>query len=297
MLPAVGRFLDYLRAECGLAVNTSLAYRRDLMQFGAALADAGCRSLRRITPRRIESFLRASAAAGKSPASIARALAAVRMFCRFCVLEGLLGADPSDAIEPPKKWAKLPVTLGNKAVAMLLEAPDQDHDAYWLRDRAVLALLYATGMRASELANLKCEDLNFDLGVIRVLGKGNKERIVPVAQVALDRLSEYRRRLRPGSPIASDGQRPLVLSRSGRPLHREDIFRLVRKYVRRAAIRGRVSPHTLRHCFATHMLAGGANLRTVQELLGHADIATTQIYTHVDVSRLKAVHKKYHPRG
>jgi len=296
MLLAVERFVDYLRSECGLAANTALAYRRDLAQFSAA--EASCRSLRQIRPRTIENFLQGCAAAGKNPASIARALAAVRMFCRFCVLEGLLGADPSGAIEPPKKWARLPTTLSDATVTVLLDAPDQDHDVHWLRDRAILALLYATGMRASELAALSAGDINFDLGVIRVLGKGNKERIVPVAPAALERLGEYlHHRSGQASQIAADRQRPLLLSRSGKPMRREDIFRLVRKYVRRAAIRGRVSPHTLRHCFATHMLAGGANLRTVQELLGHADIATTQIYTHVDVSRLKAVHKKYHPRG
>ncbi len=295
MLSAVAGFLDYLEAECGLAANTCLAYRRDLVQFGAALADAGCPTLRQITPGRIEQFLRSAGAAGKAPASVARALAAVRMFCRFCVLEALLDDDPSGTVLPPKKWARLPVAPSDQAVGMLLAAPSLGEDAHWLRDRAILTLLYATGMRASELVGLKAGDVNFRLGVVRVLGKGNKERVVPVAEAALDRLREYLHQARPLPP--ADDDTPLLLSRSGRGLRREDVFRLVRKYVRRAAIRGRVSPHTLRHSFATHMLAGGANLRTVQELLGHADIASTQIYTHVDLSRLKAVHKKYHPRG
>ena len=294
MPPAVGAFLTYLHAECGLAENTRDAYRRDLMGFGAHLADAGCRSLRRISPRLIEQFVRAENAAGKSVASIARALAAVRMFCRFCVSERLLETDPSSAIEPPKKWSRLPTVLRHEAATALLEAPTPEDDALWLRDSAILATLYATGMRASELAGLKAGDINADLGVIRVLGKGRKERIVPIAEAALDLIATYVREMRPAD--AGDDER-LFLSRTGRGLSRQDVFRIVRKYVRRAAVAGRVSPHTLRHCFATQLLAGGADLRSVQEMLGHADIATTQVYTHVDASRLKAVHKKYHPRG
>ena len=294
MPSAVGDFLNYLHAECGLAENTCDAYRRDLMRFGAHLADAGCRSLRQISPRLIEQFVRSENAAGKSVASIARALAAVRMFCRFCVSERLLETDPSSAIEPPKKWSRLPTTLAHEAAAALLEAPTPEDDALWLRDRAVLATLYATGMRASELAALKAGDINADLGVIRVFGKGRKERIVPVAEAALELIATYVREMRPAD--AGDDER-LFLSRTGRALSRQDVFRIVRKYVRRAAVGGRVSPHTLRHCFATQLLAGGADLRSVQEMLGHVDIATTQVYTHVDASRLKAIHKKYHPRG
>ena len=292
MLPAVRGFLDYLRAECGLAANTCLAYRRDLMQFGAALAEGGCKSLREITPLRIEQFVRAAVAAGRNPSSVGRAVAAVRMFCRFCVLEDRMTDDPSSAIEPPRKWARLPTTLSHEAVESLLAAPNEGEDAHWARDRAALTLLYATGMRASELVGLKLDDVNFDLGILRVIGKGNKERIIPVAAAALEAINEY---LRQGESVQPD--QPLLRSRTGKPLRREDVYRLVRKYVRRAAIRGHVSPHTLRHCFATQMLAGGADLRSLQEMLGHADITSTQIYTHVDVSHLKAVHRKFHPRG
>ena len=295
MYSALAGFLDYLQAECGLAVNTRQAYRRDLMQFGAWLADAGCRCLEGITPRHVEGFLRSQNAVGKSPASVARALAAVRMFCRFCVLQRLLEDDPSGAVEPPKKASRLPTTISDQAMQALVEAPAGGEDLHWVRDRALLALLYATGMRASELTGLKLTDVNFDLGVIRVLGKGRKERIVPAAEAALERVRDYLlERSASGAPKTTD---TLFLSRRGRTLRREDIFRIVRKYVRRAAMRGRISPHTLRHCFATQLLAGGADLRSVQEMLGHADIATTQIYTHVDISRLKAVHRKYHPRA
>ena len=295
MSSAVAGFLDYLQAECGLADNTRCAYRRDLVHFGAYLADAGCRSIGEITSEHVEGFLRAQHAAGRSPASIARSLAAVRMFCRFCVFQRLMDDDPSCVVEGPRKWARLPETLSHESVEALLEAPRPDGDLHGRRDRAILALLYATGMRASELVGLKVRDVHFELGVVRVLGKGRKERIVPVAEEALERVRDYLREVRgQGGPGPAE---PLFVSRSGRPLRREDVFRLVRKYVRRAALRGKVSPHTLRHCFATELLAGGADLRSVQEMLGHADIATTQIYTHVDVSRLKAVHKKYHPRG
>ena len=293
VLSAIDAFEDYLRGECGLADNTCRAYRRDLIQFGSFLAGAGLRSLRKITPGMIENFLQSQSAAGKSPASTARALAAVRTFCRFCVLTRLMDADPSGAIDPPRKWSRLPTTLHHEVLQTLMETPVPDEDTYWLRDRAALALLYATGMRASELAGLKIGDINFDLGVIRVFGKGGKERIVPVAAPALEAVMRYAGEARPDD----GGEGVLLLSRTGRALRREDIFRIVRKYVRRAAIRKRVSPHTLRHCFATQLLAGGANLRSVQEMLGHTDIATTQIYTHVDASRLKAIHKKFHPRG
>ncbi len=296
-VPAVAEFLDYLQVECGLAANTREAYRRDLFQLGAFLADSGRASLAEMACEHIEQFLRASRSAGKGVSSIARALAAVKVFCRFCVAEGFLTRDPSSAIEPPKKWSRLPTTLAHEAVLALLQAPNADEDMHWLRDRAMLTMLYATGMRASELTSLTRSSVNADLGVIRVIGKGSKERIIPIADEALDSLAAYldgprRKRVEEG---ADDG--PLFISRSGRALAREDVFRTVRKYVRRAALTGRISPHTLRHCFATELLSGGADLRSVQEMLGHADIATTQIYTHVDSSRLKAIHKKFHPRG
>ncbi len=293
MRSAIEAFEGYIRGECGLAENTCRAYRRDLIRFGSFLTGAGCRSLRKITPRVVENFLLSQSAAGKNPASTARALAALRTFCRFCILTRLMDSDPSGAIDPPRKWSRLPTTLHHEVLQTLMETPVPDEDTYWLRDRVILAMLYATGMRASELAGLKPGDINFNLGVVRVFGKGGKERIVPVAASALEAVGRYVSQARPGD----DSAEVLLLSRTGKALRREDIFRIVRKYVRRAAIQKRVSPHTLRHCFATQLLAGGANLRSVQEMLGHSDIATTQIYTHVDASRLKAVHKKFHPRG
>jgi integrase/recombinase XerD len=185
--------------------------------------------------------------------------------------------------------------LGDEHVRRILSAPSDEQDAHALRDRAILTLLYATGMRASELAGLGVRDVNFNLGIVRVMGKGGKERIVPAAEAALEAVREYIQADRAAATADTAGR--LLLSRTGKPLAREDVYRTVRKYVRRAAVRGKVTPHTLRHAFATHLLAHGANLRSVQEMLGHADISTTQIYTHVDAERLKSVHRQFHPRG
>jgi integrase/recombinase XerD len=218
------------------------------------------------------------------------------MFCRYLVLESVLASDVSASIDSPRQWHRLPTILDESAVQLLLAAPDASQDTHAVRDRAILVLLYATGTRASELAGLRIDDVNHRLGVVRVLGKGNKERIVPVAEGALAAVREYVERYR-SALLGPDSHDLLFLSRSGRGLSREDVFRIVRKYVRRAALRGHISPHTLRHCFATQLLANGADLRSVQEMLGHADVATTQVYTHVDAARLKAIHKKFHPRA
>jgi integrase/recombinase XerD len=288
-------FLDYLQAECGLSQNTRRAYRRDLCRFLGPLGDEG-RDLGKLTTRHVERFLHACRREGLAVASIARALAAVRMFCRYLVLQRVLGRDVSAVVDSPKKWSRLPTVLDDEHVRELLAAPDDGQDAHAPRDRAILTLLYATGMRASELAGLDVRDVNFNVGVVRVLGKGAKERIVPVAESALETVRAYMTGARPALAGDPAGGR-LFLSRTGRGLAREDVYRTVRKYVRRAALRGNVTPHTLRHAFATQLLAHGADLRSVQEMLGHADISSTQVYTHVDAARLKAIHKKFHPRG
>ena len=288
-------FLDYIQVECGLALNTRLAYQRDLQYFIGYLAGAHLKDLADLAPSHVEGFLRHLRQRGLSVASAARALAAVRMFCRYLVLHQVCPRDVSASIGSPKLWHRLPTVLDPHTVAELLCAPQAERDAHALRDRAMLALLYAAGLRAGEVTSIRPADVNVRLGVVRVFGKGGKERIVPVAEEALAAVGAYLEGARPAG--GANGDLPLLLSRSGRPLRREDVFRVVRKYVRRAALGGRISPHTLRHCFATHLLSGGADLRSVQEMLGHADIATTQIYTHVDADRLKAIHKKYHPRG
>jgi integrase/recombinase XerD len=288
-------FLDYLQAECGLSTNTRHAYRRDLCRFLAGLGRTG-HDLGRLTTGHVQAFLRDCRQGGLSVASIARGLAAVRMFCRYLVLQRVLARDVSAVVDSPKKWNRLPTVLGDDHVQERLSAPDDQQDVHACRDRAILTLLYATGMRAGELAGLHLRDVNFRLGVVRVLGKGNRERIVPVADAALDAIREYADGYRLVL-VRDPGESALFLSRTGRPLTREDVYRIVRKYVRRAALRGHVTPHTLRHAFATQLLARGADLRSVQEMLGHADIATTQVYTHVDAARLKAIHKRFHPRG
>ncbi|MBS3820785.1 MAG: site-specific tyrosine recombinase XerD [Planctomycetes bacterium] len=296
--PEVGlvrAFLDYLRIECGLAENTCLAYRRDLSLFTAYL-DENDLDLPALSPADVEGFVHDLRSGDLAVASVARALAAVRMFCRYLVLERVLRLDPSASIDSPKKWNRLPVVLSDEAVAKLLDAPDTAQDVHAPRDRAMLMMLYATGMRAGELVGLRLSDINANLGVLRVLGKGSKERIIPIARQALVSALDYIENYRP-LLITTDEPDHVFLSRTGRPLIREDIYRIVRKYIHRACIKGKVSPHTLRHSFATQLLARGADLRSVQEMLGHSDISTTQIYTHVDAARLKAVHKQFHPRG
>ena len=289
-------FLDYLQAECGLSLNTRRAYSNDLGHFFRFLAGAKLTDIRGLKTQQIEGFLSYARSQELSVASIARALAAVRTFCRYMVSEGVLARDVAAAIDSPKKWHRLPTVLDDQAVRQLISAPDPAQDVHFLRDKALLMLLYATGIRASELAKLKIGDVNHNLGIVRVMGKGSKERIVPAAGEALQAVTEYLD-ARSQHRTSSSGSEALFASRTGRPLFREDIYRIVRKYVRRAALRGNVSPHTIRHSFATQLLARGADLRSLQEMLGHVDISTTQIYTHVDSSRLKAIHKKYHPRG
>ena len=287
-------FLDYLQAECGLSTNTRKAYRRDLTRFLAYLAERALRELSALTPVCIDQFVLALRRQKLADATIARHVAAVRMLCRYLVLQRVLSEDVSASIEAPNKWKRLPTVLNDDAVQVLLAAPQLPKDVHALRDRALLTLLYATGIRASEAASLSVGDVNFNLAVARVMGKGAKERIVPVAQAALDAIDDYLDNYRPAMQPVSGS---LFVSRTGRALSREDIYRIVRKYVRRTSLKGNIGAHTLRHSFATQLMSGGADLRSVQEMLGHADIATTQVYTHVDAARLKAVHKKFHPRG
>ena len=288
-------FMDYLLGECGLAKNTLLAYRRDLGHFFTYLCESKILRISDLQARHVEKFISYQRDSGLSVASAARSLAAAKMFCKYLVSVGVMARDVSSSVDSPKKWHRLPTVLDSPSITLLLESPDPATDALGLRDSAILALLYATGIRASELAGLGVDDVNFSLGIIRVMGKGRKERIVPVAAGTLETIEAYIQQKR--QPGDGDDSGRLFLSKSGRPLWREDIFRIVRKYVRRTALKGNISPHTLRHCFATQLLSGGADLRSVQEMLGHADISTTQIYTHVDSARLKAIHKQYHPRG
>ena len=291
---SVRDFLDYLTVEAGLAENTILAYGRDLNGFLEYCKSERISRLNQIKPVLIQDYMRNLTGENKDESSIKRCLVAVRMFLRFARLTGRICDDFTAVLEGPKLWQKLPVVCSKQQVVNLLNTPSPD-EPFYLRDRAMLELLYATGMRASEVAGLKQSDLNLDIGYLRCLGKGNRERIIPVGKAAIAATLDYLTELRPKLARPFSGE-ALLLSRTGRPMGRIEIWRLVKKYAISAGFARNLTAHTLRHCFATHLLAGGADLRSIQEMLGHVDIGTTQIYTHVDQERLRRIHKKYHPR-
>ncbi len=290
----VGDFLNYLKVEAGLAQNTLLAYARDLRDFLEYCQDKHVRDIRRIQPAVIQNYLMAISRGNMAEASMKRRLVAIRMFLRFAKLTGLIDEDYTGILDGPKLWQKLPIVCSKSQVLNLLNAPSPK-EPYYLRDRAMLELLYATGIRASELACLKISDLNLDIGYLRCFGKGGKERVVPLGKTAAKTVQDYLAGQRPKLAKPFSGE-SLLLSRTGRTLGRIEIWRLIKRYAARAGMPRNLTVHTLRHCFATHLLAGGADLRSVQEMLGHVDIATTQIYTHVDNERLCAIHRKFHPR-
>ena len=287
-------FLNHLTVEAGLAQNTILAYGRDLKAFLEFCKSEDISQLQQFTPVIIQSYQLFLTKQSRDEASIKRALVAIKMFLRFAKLNGLIEDDFGAILESPKIWQKLPAVCSTKQVLDLLNAPSPK-EPYYLRDKALLELLYATGTRASELADMTIVNLNLDIGYLRCFGKGKKERIIPVGKVAIAAITEYLAKLRPKLAKSFSGDF-LFLSRTGRPISRIEIWRLVKKYAFRAGMPRNLTVHTLRHCFATHMLAAGADLRSLQEMLGHVDIATTQIYTHVDQERLRKMHKQFHPR-
>ena len=287
-------FLDYLAIEAGLSNNTILAYGRDLKSFLEYCKSSEIRQLQQIDSALIRNYMRILSQGQKGESSIKRCLVAIRMLLRYAKLTGLVEDDPASILESPKIWQKLPVTCNKQQVIELINAPEPT-EAFYPRDKAMLELLYATGVRASELAGLRTSDINLDIGYLRCIGKGSRERVIPIGKAAIAAVVDYLRDLRPrlARPFSGDF---LLLSRTGRPMSRIEIWRLVKKYAIRAGMPRNLTVHTLRHCFATHLLAGGADLRSVQEMLGHVDIATTQIYTHVDQERLRKIHRKFHPR-
>jgi integrase/recombinase XerD len=287
-------FVEYAAGECHLADNTVAAYRRDLARFFEWLAG---RSIAKLSIRDLADYMGWLHAGKLAPATIARHIVSLRVFFRYLQLEGVLDDNLAELLGSQKLWQRVPKVLSPQQVDRLFQAP-QEGDPCWRRDRALLELLYATGCRASELVTLRLRDVHLDEGFCMCRGKGDKERLVPLGARAAEAVRAYLQHERPpldaASPSATDW---VLLSYRGRRLRRERIWELLKKYARRVGAPPEVSPHTLRHSFATHMLTGGADLRQVQEMLGHASIATTQIYTHVDPSRLKAVHKKFHPRA
>lgn len=289
-------FVDYLRGECHLADNTIAAYQRDMARFQDWLRLAG-KPIQGLTIRELSDFVGWLHERKLAPATIARNIVALRMFFRYLQLENILRDNLAELLGSQKLWERVPEVLSPHVVAEFLEAP-KPYDAYWRRDRALLELLYATGCRASELSNLKLRDVHLAEAFSMCQGKGNKQRLTPLGKAAIAAVRDYLEHERPRLAAAASLQPEwLLLSRRGKRLRREAIWELVKKYAARVGIPPSVSPHTLRHSFATHLLAGGADLRQVQEMLGHASIQTTQIYTHVDQSRLKKVHKQFHPRA
>jgi integrase/recombinase XerD len=286
-------FLDFLAVEKGLAKNSLAAYGTDLRRFGHWLAEQTL-ELERVERIHIVKYFQSLRAAGISSRSVARALAAIRGMFRFLVAERHLKHDPTENLENPKLWTTLPKSLQPFEVEALLKAPDPSTTA-GLRDKAMLELLYATGLRVSELIHVRLEDVVMDAGFLRTIGKGSKERIVPFGDQARDAITAYVERARPELDKYADPY--LFLSSRGRTMSRQSFWMKIVKYARDAGIRAHISPHVLRHSFATHLLENGADLRSVQLMLGHSDISTTQIYTHVSRARLQKMYETYHPRA
>lgn len=294
----VREFLTYLKVEAGLAPATLRAYALDLRDLSQHMADAGVEQPGAVQPRHLAEHVRyLHREREMEPTSIARHLATLRMFFRFLVANRQIEEDPTRLLETPTRWKRLPGVLTPKQMKDLLKTPDAESGRLWLRDKAMLELMYAAGLRASEVGALRVNEYNATLGVLTVTGKGSKQRLVPIGRPAQEWVQRYLDELRGELTRFGDGrdERRLLLSNTGRPLERVAVWQIVRRLAHKAGLRN-VHPHMLRHSFATHLLIGGADLRVVQELLGHSDIATTQIYTHVDRSRLREVVRKHHPR-
>jgi len=288
-------FLDHVSLERGLSINTRKAYADDIGQFLAFLDQKGVTSLNQASRKQILDHLMAMKGRGMSTNSISRHLVAIKVFFRYLQQEGLLDRNVTDTMDSPTLWKILPDTLSEREVELLLNAPDL-RKPLGVRDRAILEILYASGLRVSELAHLHLSDLHLDEGYLRVVGKGRKERVIPVARDSADLLERYLDEVRP--MLCEDPcEGAVFVSKRGTPLCRQRLWQLIKQYTKEAGIMKNVTPHTLRHSFASHLLANGAPLRVIQEMLGHADIATTQIYTHVHPDRLKSIHQKFHPRA
>ncbi|HUP64792.1 MAG TPA: site-specific tyrosine recombinase XerD [Thermoanaerobaculia bacterium] len=286
-------YLDYLTVEKGLARNSIQSYGRDLRHFGHWLSESKLEidGLERV---HLVRYFQALRNAGISPRSVARALAAIRGLYRFLVAERHLKSDPTENIDNPKLWSSLPKSLSSPEVEAILGAPDAS-TTLGQRDRAMLELLYATGLRVSELIGIRIDDLVLDAGFLRTIGKGSKERVVPFGDAAKKAIVTWMENGR--KELDRHGDPALFLSTRGRPLSRQSIWMKIGKYAREAGVQGHISPHVLRHSFATHLLENGADLRSVQMMLGHSDISTTQIYTHVTRARLQKIYDEFHPRA
>lgn len=299
---AMRGFRQFITIECGLRPNSIEAYTRDLDELLTHLTELGAHSPEALRPSHLSAHIRHLSAERKlAGSSVVRHLATIRVFCRWLHATGRVEENPAAVLERPTKWKKLPDVMTPGQIRRLLNAPLEmleakpGNAALALRDHAILELMYASGLRASEVASVKVRDIIEDGGVVRVLGKGEKERLVPMGGPALEAIARYVQDARP--KLTREGETSaLFLSRTGKPLERVAIWQIVKRCAHAAGLKD-VHPHTLRHTFATHLLSGGADLRVVQDLLGHADVSTTQIYTHVDGDRLRKVHQQFHPRG
>ena len=292
----IQEFSDYLRIEKRNSPNTISAYRRDLLRFSAELAGQKVES---VTTADIRDFLISIKKKGLSAASVARSLSSIKSFFKYLCHDKQFQDNPAEILETPKSWRKLPDILSSEDVDNLLKSPNLE-SGLGLRDKAMLEVLYASGLRVSELINLKISQLDMEVGYLRTFGKGSKERIVPIGAVAKRAVENYILNSRPAlASNRKDGRKAkeLFVTRRGRGMTRQGFWKLLKGYVIQANVRSSVSPHTLRHAFATHLLERGADLRSIQQMLGHSDISTTQIYTHIMGKRMLEIHQKFHPRS
>lgn len=287
-------FLNYLSVERGLSGNTISSYKRDLLRYDRFLRSLNITNINKIDKEDVRSYLAYQKEKELSSSTIARSLVAIRLLHRFLLREKMSLKDPTEVIDSPKLWKKIPNALSFVEIERLLSTPDI-RKKKGIRDRAMLEMMYAAGLRVSELTNLKLGDVNLEAGFVRCLGKGKKERVVPIGKVAIKSLERYLDNSRQKF-LKKKTNNFLFLNPSGNKISRIYIWKLIKAYAKQARIKNPVKPHILRHSFATHLLERGADLRSVQEMLGHANISTTQVYTHINRDRLKAIHKSFHPR-
>ena len=288
-------YLAYLKVERGLAQNTVLSYERDLKKFIDFLQKQSITDFTVVSRQQIITYLLKLQEEKMAPASVSRNLASIRSLFSYLSIEKFLEQDPSSDLDSPKLSKKLPKVITIEEIEKLLDQPDQS-DKFGIRDRAMLELLYASGLRVSELISLELDDVNLELGFLQCEGKGSKERIVPLGKIASDYINRYLVNSRP-KLVKNTLQKSLFVNFHGKPMTRQGFWKIIKKYGKQSGIETEITPHTFRHSFATHLLENGADLRSVQEMLGHADISTTQIYTQVTQKKLQRVHKEFHPRA
>ena len=291
----IDEFMNYLSVERGLAKNTLMAYRRDLDKYIDYISKKGVKTSVQVNREHVSNFMFDLKKHDMSPTTICRNLAAVKMFHRFLVRENLAKEDPTTLVDTPKLWMRIPSVLTQAEIESMIAAAS-GKKVQEIRDQAILEIFYDSGLRVSELSDLKTTSINYEIGFVRAVGKGSKERIIPLGMKAREAVQKYLLKCR-SQLLKNQTNDVLFLSRLGKKISRQSLWAVIKYYAKKANIKKTIKPHTLRHTFATHLLEHGADLRSVQEMLGHADISTTQIYTHVDKERLKSVHKQFHPRS